>query len=92
MVRRSWNLEAVLSSLCSARGWPGVSVGSMPRVRSRTPWRMRRTSGLLVWTTMPSVTGVWQEAGKPRRPSTCTRHVRHAPMAGMAGSLHSWGM
>ena len=67
-------------------------MGSMPRVRSRTPWRMRRTSGLLVWTIMPSETGVWQEAGKPRRPSTCTRHVRHAPMAGIAGSLHSCGI
>ena len=52
---------------------------------------MRRTSGLLVCTTMPSETGVWQEAGNPRRPSTCTRQVRHAPMAGMPGSLHSWG-
>ena len=31
-------------------------------------------------------------AGKPRRPSTCARQVRHAPMAGMAGSLHSWGI
>ena len=66
-------------------------MGSIPRVKSRTPWRMRRTSGLLVWTTMPSETGVWQEAGNPRRPSTCTRQVRHAPIAGMAGSLHSWG-
>ena len=32
------------------------------------------------------------EVGKPRRPSTCARQVRHAPIAGMAGSLHRWGM
>ena len=32
-----------------------------------------------VFTTMPSIAGVVQEAGVPRCPSISTTHIRHAP-------------
>src|SRR2546425_7047357 len=52
---------------------------------------MRTASGVSVRTTMPSRAGRWQEAGKPRWPSTWTRQVRQAPRGGRSGSLQSWG-
>src|SRR5574341_871660 len=63
----------------------------MESVRSRTPRRIRATSGVSVRTAIPSRAGRWHEAGKPRWPSTSTRQVRQAPSGGRSGSLQSWG-
>ena len=48
---------------------------------SITPRRMRATSSVWVRTTMPSATGVVQEAGVPRIPSIWTTHSRQEPKA-----------
>jgi hypothetical protein len=44
-----------------------------------------------VWTTIPSATGVVQEAGVPRRPSISTTHRRQEPNASTLSVAHSLG-
>src|SRR5438093_4159018 len=63
----------------------------MDQVRSSTARRVLTASGCWVSTIIPSRAGRWQEAGKPRWPSTWTRQVRQAPRGGRSGSLQSWG-
>ncbi len=53
---------------------------------------MRRTFSDWVWTTIPSVTGVVQLAGVPRRPSISTTHRRQDPKASMLSLAHSLGI
>ena len=65
--------------------------GSIAIVSSITPRRTRSTSGVSVRTLMPGAAGMVHEAGKPRVPSTSTRHVRHAALGPMSGSLQSCG-
>ena len=43
-------------------------------------------------TTMPSVTGVVHAGGKPRTPSTSTRHMRHMPTGFMRSCQQKRGM
>ena len=45
-----------------------------------------------VVTCMPSTTGVVQEAGSPRRPSTCTAHNRQEPNGSRLSVAHNLGI
>ena len=62
----------------------------MAKVNSRTPRRKFLDSGVSVRTCMPAAAGNEHDAGKPRMPSICTKHVRHAPIGFISGSLQSW--
>ena len=53
--------------------------------------RRRRTFSDWVRTTMPSATGVVQEAGRPRRPSISTTQRRQEPKASMLSVAQSFG-
>ena len=66
--------------------------GIIAIVSSMTPLLIFRTSWESVETFMPSDAGTEHEAGKPRVPSIWTRHVRHAPIGFMSGSLQSCEM
>ena len=57
-----------------------------------TPLRRRSSRSLLVRTTMPSATGVVQEAGVPARPSISMRHSRHEPNASSISVAQSFGI
>ena len=52
---------------------------------------LARGARFCVVTTMPSATGVVQEAGVPARPSISTRHSRHEPNASTMSLAHSFG-
>ncbi|CAM5185631.1 hypothetical protein OURE66S_02933 [Oligella ureolytica] len=41
---------------------------------------------------MPSVTGVVQDAGKPRTPSICTKQIRQEPKASKESVAQSFGI
>ncbi len=76
---------------CSGHSPPlshtGQSSGWLTSSSSSTPSWASRTASVSVRTTMSAVTGVEQAVCRPRRPSTSTRHMRHAPMgAPMRGS------
>lgn len=85
-----YRLAATVSSRSSGDGPPPCS-GNIPNVSSSTPLRTEFNSGVSVRMLMPAVAGVEHDAGNPRTPSTCTRHVRQAPIGFMSGSLQSWG-
>ena len=57
-----------------------------------TPLRMRSRRSLLVCTTMPSATGVVQDAGVPPRPSISTRQSRQEPNASSMSVAQSFGI
>ena len=55
------------------------------------PLRIRCSLSDWVWTTMPSATGVVQDAGVPRRPSISTTHRRQEPNASILSLAQSFG-
>ena len=63
--------------------------GVIAAVSSKTVFLKSSTASLLVVIFMPSLAGVEQDAGNPLTPSICTRHVLHAPIGFMSGSLHN---
>ena len=56
------------------------------------PLRRRSRRSLFVRTTMPSATGVVQDAGVPPRPSISTRHNRQEPNASSMSVAQSFGI
>jgi len=56
------------------------------------PLRSRSSRSLLVRTTMPSATGVVQEAGVPARPSISIRQSRQEPNASSMSVAHNFGI
>ena len=92
---RSWCLAAMVSSRWSLRLGSGRALPPLPLlptmawVNSNTPRRILRTWGVSIQTSIPSVAGTEQDAGKPLVPSICTMQVRQAPMGFMSGSLQS---
>ena len=58
---------------------------------SITPRRSSCSCGLCVRTFMPGSAGVVHEAGKPLRPSICTRHRRQEPKGSRLSVAHSLG-
>ena len=59
---------------------------------SSTPSCALRDRVDCVCTTMPSATGVVHEIGRPRMPSTSTRHMRHMPTGFMRSCQQKRGM
>ena len=74
------------------RSQTGQSSGWLMSKNSRTPSWIFFTVSDCVWHTMPSVTGVVQAGGKPRTPSTSTRHMRHMPTGCMRSCQQKRGM
>jgi hypothetical protein len=63
----------------------GQSSGWFTSSSSITPWRAVRTRSLVVFTTMPSCTGVLQAIWSLGIPSTSTWHRRQEPSMGSLG-------
>jgi hypothetical protein len=57
-----------------------------------TPRRNFASCGVCVRTTIPSATGVVQDAGVPGRPSISTRQRRQEPKASSESVAHSLGI
>ena len=57
-----------------------------------TPLRSFLILSVWVWTTMPSETGVVQEAGVPARPSISTRQSRQEPKGSSESVAQSFGI
>ena len=57
-----------------------------------TPRRMLFSRSVCVFTTMPSATGVVQEAGVPARPSISTRQTRQEPNESSMSVAQSLGI
>lgn len=73
-------------------GQPVQSVGCVARMSSMAILRTRSADSPVVFTTMPSATGVLQAQTGPSVPSTSTMHRRQPPTASRSGCLHRCGM
>ena len=74
------------------RSHTGQSSGWLMSRNSSTPSWAFLTPGVVVWTTIPSATGVVHAGGSPRTPSISTRHMRHIPTGAMRGCQQKRGM
>src|SRR3954464_1926855 len=88
----------LIAWFCSGHSPPlsqtGQSSGWLISSSSMLPCCVLSAEGLVSWvcTTMPSVTGMVQEATGLRWPSTSTRHCRHAPMGSRRGGSQNLGI
>ncbi len=74
------------------RSHTGQSSGWFTSRNSSTPSWIFFTASVCVRQTMPSATGVVHAGGKPRTPSTSTRHMRHMPTGFMRSCQQKRGM